>query len=501
MLDSISTVSLFLLGVIGWITYKIFIWPYYVSPLGKIPGPPSDNPIFGNLHSLIKSGDFIEPQLRWVRKYGNIVKYNGLFNKPTLYVADPKIVQEMTLSKSYDFVKPYNKFTIALLGNGIVFAEGDVHKRQRKMMNPAFTYNNIKEMVPIFIRVSSTLKDLIENEISQGKSNINLTPYISKTTLDIIGLAGFSYEFNSLTSSNELATAYDSILNFPPSTLRTGVILLSNYVPFIRDIPVGINLKFKNSCAVISRVSKRLVEEKYKKAENGELKDKDLLSLLINTNKILPDEEKMTDEELKNQIMTFLIAGHETTNVTTCWALYLLAQHPHEQDLLREELVKAFPDKSNFNPTFDEINSLEHLNCVIKETLRIRTPVPAVRRTNVKDEVLGKYFIPKNTEIFIGISALQKSTEIWGPTADNFDPKRWLDPSLNVTNLDYMPFLNGPRSCIGNKLALAEAKILLGMLIRNFIFQPIEGFQIRKRPFPMAKPDPYLGLTVSVVKS
>ena len=72
--------------------------------------------------------------------------------------------------------------------------------------------------------------------------------------------------------------------------------------------------------------------------------------------------------------MTFLIAGHETTNVTTCWALNLLAQHPHVQDLLREELVKAFPDKSKFNPTFDEINSLEYLNCVIKETLRISTP-------------------------------------------------------------------------------------------------------------------------------
>jgi cytochrome P450 len=72
--------------------------------------------------------------------------------------------------------------------------------------------------------------------------------------------------------------------------------------------------------------------------------------------------------------MTYLIAGHATTNVTICWALYLLAKHSHEQDLLREELVEAFPDKSNFNPTFDEINSLEYLNCVIKETLRTHSP-------------------------------------------------------------------------------------------------------------------------------
>ncbi|PKY39669.1 cytochrome P450 [Rhizophagus irregularis] len=512
MLESTSLASFFVLGVIGWITYKIFIWPFYVSPLRKIPGPPSDNPISGNLKSIItgESNSFIEPQLKWVRKYGNIVKYNGLFNKPTLFVADPKIIQEITLSKTYDFVKPYNKSAIAILGNGLVFAEGDVHKRQRKMMTPAFTHSNIKEMVPTFIRVTSTLKGLIEKEINQGNSNINLTPYISKTTLDIIGLVGFNYEFNSLTSPNVLAEAYASIFNNQLNTLQAAVILLANYIPFLRDIPVDMNVKFKNACATIERESKKLAEKKFKEAENGELENKDLLSLLINTNKTLPDEEKMTHEELKNQIMTFLIAGHETTNVTTCWALYSLAQHPHEQDLLREELVKAFPDKSNFNPTYDEINSLEYLNCVIKETLRLNTPVPAVRRTNLKDEVLGEHLIPKacyytyiNTEIFIGISVLQKSTEIWGPRADDFDPKRWLDPSLikNITNLNYLPFLNGARGCIGNKVALAEAKILLGMLIRNFVFQPIEGVQIKKRVFPSPKVEPYLGLAVSIVES
>ncbi|CAB5322859.1 uncharacterized protein OCT59_007545 [Rhizophagus irregularis] len=212
--------------------------------------------------------------------------------------------------KAYDFFKSQNKLAIALLGNGLAFAEGDDHKRQRKMMNPAFSHSNIKEMVPTFIRVTSTLKGLIKNEINQGNSNINLTPYISKTTLDIIGSVGFSYEFNSLTSSNEIA---DSVFNAPLNTLRVAVILIANYIPFIKDILIGTNVEFKNACAVISRVSKKLVEEKYKEAENGELKNKDLLSLLINTNKILPDEEIMTYEELKNQaikkIFIYLFTG------------------------------------------------------------------------------------------------------------------------------------------------------------------------------------------------
>ncbi|CAB4437627.1 unnamed protein product [Rhizophagus irregularis] len=133
----------------------------------------------------------------------------------------------------------------------------------------------------------------------------------------------------------------------------------------------------------------------------------------------------MTDDELKYQSMTFLFTGHETTSISTCWALYFLAQHPHEQDLLREELVKAFPNKSKFNPTYEEINSLEYLNCIVKETLRLNSPGSNIKRINLKDEVLGNYFIPKNSEIILSISTIHKLPEIWGPTADDFDPKRW----------------------------------------------------------------------------
>uniref|UniRef100_A0A1D1YAW8 Cytochrome P450 3A21 n=1 Tax=Anthurium amnicola TaxID=1678845 RepID=A0A1D1YAW8_9ARAE len=304
MLDLTSLANFLVLGVIGWITYKIYIWPFYISPLRKIPGPPSDSPFYGNIKALItEQPDNQEPQLQWVNKYGTIVKYNGLFNKPTLFITDQKIIQEMTSSRTYDFIKPFRPGALAFIGNGLVLAEGDDHKRQKKMMSPAFFHSNIKEMIPTFIHVTSTLKGLIENEVKLGKPDINFTPLITKTTLDIIGLVGFSYEFNSLTSSNELAEAYNSVLNRPISTLRITITLLGSYIPILRELPIEANKRFKNSCAIITRVSKKLVEEKSKKAENGELKEKDLISLLININKTLPAEEKMTNEELKSQVI------------------------------------------------------------------------------------------------------------------------------------------------------------------------------------------------------
>ena len=115
--------------------------------------------------------------------------------------------------------------------------------------------------------------------------------------LYIFFILGFSYEFNSLTSTNELAVAYDSIMNDPNVNLRMAISFLSNYIPFIRKIPIDVNRRFNNACTVINRVSRKLIEEKYEEAKNGELKEKDLLSLLININKTLPDEEKMSDEE------------------------------------------------------------------------------------------------------------------------------------------------------------------------------------------------------------
>jgi hypothetical protein len=126
---------------------------------------------------------------------------------------------------------------------------------------------------------------------------------------------GFNYEFNSLTSSNELAEAYDSLLNGPNPILRFAFSVLSNYIPFIRKIPIDMNKRFNNACEVIDRVSKKLIKEKYKEAENGELKGKDLLSLLFNINKILPIEEKMTDEELKYQVKEIIINFFNNLNI------------------------------------------------------------------------------------------------------------------------------------------------------------------------------------------
>ncbi|RGB33516.1 cytochrome P450 [Rhizophagus diaphanus] len=448
---------------------------------------------------IIKS-DVGIPHIAWAEKYGGIVMYRGLFNKPRIFITDSKALLHVMVSSVYDYPKPpgFIRDLKPLLRSGILLAEGDTHKRQRKMMNPAFNFTNVKEMIPTFAKVGHIMKDLWIKEIGDNeKSQIDIMTYLSKATLDVIGLVGFNYEFNSLTSKNELAEAYTMI--FTPQNRRSTLLrIMSNYIPFFNKLPIEFNIRTREASRIIDQVSNKLVTEKLDKAKLGELEGNDLLTILIRQNEqTVIKEDKMTEHELKNQIMTFLAAGHETTSVAIGWALYFLSKNIEVQNTLRNELLEAFPDK-DFIPTFDQINSLEFLNCVVKETLRVNPAVPMTIRTTKKDDVISGYMIPRGTPIFLFMNTIHRLPSIWGSDASTFKPSRWLDPNITSiqTNYTYIPFLTGPRSCIGNKLALNEFKVMLAILIRNFKFTEIDGFEVKSKLAISLRPDPTIKLWV-----
>ncbi|CAG8556378.1 3068_t:CDS:2, partial [Cetraspora pellucida] len=387
-----------------------------------------------------------------------------------------------------------------LVGEGLLFAEGNVHQRQRKMMNPAFSFANTREMVPMVVKVSHQLKEKIMNQIGDKEEKITINPLISETTLDIIGLVGFNYEINSLNSQSELANAYKDATTIDEAPYNLLIFLLSGYFPFVRKIPTNTNVRFMNAVKTVRRISEELVREREKKLAEGELKGKDLLTLIVTMNAALPDDEKMSNNEIKYQIMTFLAAGHHTTSLSLSWALYLLSKHPEIQDRLREELVQTFPDP-NIQPTFDEIEHLKYLDSVVKETLRIIPPVSLLSRLATKDEVINGYFIPKGSMFGISVHAIHHNPSIWGEDATKFNPSRWFNPELKskVTNFTYLPFNTGQRSCIGTKLALMEFKVILAVLIRNFLFNEVEGNNVKKLYGAVTKPKPDIELLVSKI--
>ncbi|RIB21088.1 cytochrome P450 [Gigaspora rosea] len=454
------------LAFISYALYKCYIHPFYLSPLRKIPGPPLDNFILGHYATFLNK-DMGEALSYLAKQYGGIVRYHGLFNKPYLLISDPKIVQQVLVNRPYDHPKYFTTREMAkeLVGEGILLAQGDSHKRQRKMMNPSFAFSNIKEMVPTFVQA------------------------------DVIGLVGFNYKFNSTTSDSELAQAYKTLVNRNPSPLYRA---LEENLYFIRKLPIPYYKQHFDSLKIIRNISEKLVAEQ----KNATVRGKDLMSILVKANEQLPVDEQLTHEELISQVMTLLIAGHETTSTSLSWILYFLAKNPDIQDRLRKEVFEAFTDRNHF-PTFDEIEQLKYLECVFKETLRIIPPVPAMPRYNIKDEIMDGYVVPKNTPLMIAICAIHHDPSIWGDDAEDFNPSRWLDPEIKskVTNSNFIPFGAGPTSCLGLKMAHLELKSILAVIIRNLEFRLVEGYTFKKKFIGLSKPVPGIDLWVSKVDS
>ncbi|CAG8810095.1 14683_t:CDS:2, partial [Racocetra persica] len=239
------------------------------------------------------------------KQYGKIVRYHIILNKPYLLIFDQKLVQQILINRSYDFPKFFlNKnLTRDLVGDGISSVKGDVHKRQRKMMSPSFSFANVKEMLPILVHAAYNLRDIWIKQIgNKNEEIVTITDIISNITLDIIGIAGFNYEFNSTTTDSELARAYRSALVFNPL-----LVFISDIFPVIGKIPYF--NRNKDSVKTIHNISEQLVNEQ----KNSTVRGKNFLSLLIQANEKLPDDEKLTHHELVSQVMTLLLAGHETT--------------------------------------------------------------------------------------------------------------------------------------------------------------------------------------------
>ncbi|RIB16608.1 cytochrome P450 [Gigaspora rosea] len=294
-----------------------FIYPLFLSSLRKIPGPPvANNFILGHYASFLNKG-LSESFTYLVKRYGGIVRYHGLFNQPNLLISDPKLVREVLVKRAYE----YPKFFISQVMVNEIAGES------------------------IFLRW--ILRYLDKQIGSKKEERITITELIPNITLDVIGLVGFNYEFNSTVSKSELAQAYKFLVNRNLSPLYVALIDL---FPFIRKLPIASNNQYYDSIKIIKNISERLVTEQ----KNSSVRER-FIVLLVKTNESWPIDEQLTHDELVSQVMSILLAGHETSSVTLTWALYFLAKNPDIQDLLRKEILDVFTDCNQF-PTFDEIS-------------------------------------------------------------------------------------------------------------------------------------------------
>lgn len=349
---------------------------------------------------------------------------------------------------------------------------------QRKNLMPAFSYRHIKDLYPIFWSKSVEMVKLIEQELhgkQDGDNVVQIRSWSSRATLDIIGLAGMDYDFDSLNHpQNPLHIQYKALLSEPSSIEKIFFVLalIVNKVWLVKKLPFKGNKTMAKGSRVIRDTARHVIRAKKEKLE----RDPDSQTGVDIISVALRNTDVFTEENLVDQTMTFIGAGHETTSTALQWAVYALCQRPEVQTRLREEIRANLPPISLGKPdpiSAATLDSLPYLNAVCNEVFRYHPSVPGTSRVAIKDTTLLGKPVARGTYILITPQVINHSEELWGPDADKFDPERWLGPGKANTggaasNYAFLTFLHGPRSCIGQAFAKAELACLVAATVGRF---------------------------------
>ncbi|KAF7976465.1 hypothetical protein HWV62_6723 [Athelia sp. TMB] len=499
VLTQITFSSLFTLSL--YASYRVIkvLCRQWTSPLRILPGPKSRNPLLGNTIELLSSLSNINALMeKWFDKYGSTLKFHGLLNGYAIATRDNRAMAHiLARSDIYQKSEDARKAGARILGEGLLLAEGEGHRKQRKTMNPAFGPAQIRALTGVFTEKANILRDRIDECISAENiegTRVDMLSWLSKATLDVIGQAGFNYRFDALDPSlppNEFNVLFTNLSN----CIQEASIIasLQDTFPILRVIPSKREKQIVLSQKTMDRIGQELLVAAKASVAADEstgsgLEGRDLLTLLVKANQEEGTAQKLSDAEVLGQVPTFLIAGHETTTSATAWALFALTQHPAIQTKLREECLSLATDE----PSMEQLDKLSYLECVVRETMRVYAPVPVAARYAMQDDVIPleqpfvdtkgvehhEFRVSKGDNIFVVISSSNSARDLWGPDAASFRPERWeagnefmIPKGVPGVWGNQMSFLGGPRGCIGFRFAVVEMKALLYALVRAFEFE------------------------------
>lgn len=460
-----------------YIIHRCWIYPFYFSPLREIPTVPC-NPLWGHFSVLVREEAGV-PHRSWHRKYGNVFRFFLPFGIEVISVADEEALKQITVKDPYNFPYPSRVYILlrSILGKGLLIAQGETHALQRKTLAPGFSNTSIKSLLPIFWRKGLLLTEIWQQEsVSQDKQSrsIDVFEWSGRAALDVIGEAAFGVNIDSLRNPEApLHRAYRLAFNTESNLLQG----LRSLFGSLRYIPMRVNGDIKLAQQIIKTEAAQIAHGILEKKPNSP-DEKDIISLIIKSNQSMtPPDSKMTLSTLRDQIRTFLGAGHDTMSVAVAWSLLLLSQHLDIQTTLRQEIREYMP--ALFHPTRTNIASrkeptdpdrLPYLDMVTRECLRLIPPIPLTARQTRSPTNLASYPIPPGTFICIPINAINRLPCYWGSDAENFDPERWSHLPPTWVTSSYLTFSQGPKGCIARKFAETELKVLLCCLVSRFDF-------------------------------
>ncbi len=433
----------------------------------SIPGP-KGLPLIGVILELWRDPfRFLQDT---VRDFGPIASFRAgpdpfvLLSHPDYYqyvLQHPQKFAKQT--RAYQFLRP-------LLGEGLLTSEGSTWLKQRRISQPSFHRQRIAGFADLMVRATQEMLDSWESYAAKGEA-IDLSSEMIQLTYQIVSRALFSIPAGE--GSKIIGQALREVLHDVERRAHS-VFSLPLVFPTVR------NLKVRRALATIKDTAASIIKER--RSDPGSRGD--LLSMLMEAR----DEETgagMTDVQLLDEVVTILMAGHETTANALSWTWFLLDRHPEVGRRLRAELDEALGNRA---PGLEDFSNLQYAGRIIDESMRLYPPVWWLDRRVMEDTEIGGYLIPKKSIVVVSPFILHRHPDYW-EEPERFDPERFRPESTAKRHpFTYLPFSLGPRQCIGNNFALLEARLIFACVAQRYQVRLLPGHPIEMDPSIVLRP-------------
>jgi cytochrome P450/NADPH-cytochrome P450 reductase len=450
------------------------------NKLNPIPHPPK-KPVVGNMLSLDPNAP-VQHLVRLTKELGPIF-WLDMMGAPLVIVSGHDLVDELSDEKRFDkAVRGSLRRVRAVGGDGLFTAdtsEPNWSKAHNILLQP-FGNRAMQSYHPSMVDIAEQLVKKWER--LNGDEEIDVVHDMTALTLDTIGLCGFDYRFNSFYRRD-----YHPFVESLVRSLET--------IMMTRGLPLeGLWLQKRRrdlaqDVAFMNKMVDEIIAERRGNAAAAEGK-KDMLGAMM-TGVDRASGEQLDDVNIRYQINTFLIAGHETTSGLLSCTLYALLKHSDVLKKAYEEVDRVLGPDTEVRPTYQQVTQLTYITQILKEALRLWPPAPAYGIAPLKDETIGgKYKLKKNTFVTILVMALHRDPSVWGPNPDAFNPENFSPEAEAKRPVNaWKPFGNGQRACIGRGFAMHEAALAIGMILQRFKLMDIHRYQMQLKETLTIKPD------------
>jgi cytochrome P450 len=401
------------------------------------------------------------------RQFGDVVRMR-FFYLTVHFLYNPDHIEYVLSTNAKNFIKSRSlrtPFFRRLVGNGLLTSEGEEWKRQRRLAQPAFHRQRISSYGEVMVEYADRMiSEWNQNEIRDIHRDM------MKLTLEIVVKTLFNADISG--EADKVGRVLSRMVK-PFASQATVKWILDN------RLPTPTNRRFNADAREIDAIVYRLIAERRSSgADQG-----DLLSMLLAARD--EDGSQMTDRQLRDEVMTLFLAGHETTALTLSWAWYLLAQNPEVEKKFHAELDEVLDGRL---PTVADLPRLKLTEQIAKESMRLYPPAYGVGREAIQEFELGGYRIPARAQLFMFQWVTQRDPRFFAEP-NRFHPERWTEEFMStLPKYAYFPFGGGPRACIGNYFAMMEVVLLLTTIGQRFQFSLPPGHQVSLMPAMSLRP-------------